>query len=100
MDAIDDGSARFVDYVNNFYSHVGDNNIGAIKNQATADPRVALAEMISMLSVLRVQVSAADRKIMTNPLLSSAALPGRTPDSAWPQYQLAPRAGTRPLPRY
>ena len=72
MDAIDDGSARSVDYVNNFYSHVGDNNIGAIKNQATADPRVALAEMISMLSVLRVQVSAADRKIIDESLLSSA----------------------------
>ena len=63
MDAIGDASARF-DYVNNSYSHAGDNNIGMIKNQATADPRVALAEMISMLGVLRVQVSAADRKII------------------------------------
>jgi len=65
MDAIDDASGRFpVDYVNNSYSHAGDNNIGMIKNQATADPRVAPAEMISLLDMPRVQVSAADRKII------------------------------------
>ena len=42
----------------------GDNN----KNRATADPRAALTEMISLLDVLRVQVSVADRKIIDESL--------------------------------
>lgn len=42
----------------------GDHNIGMIKNQASADPRAVLQEMIKAVQVLRGQVSAADRQVI------------------------------------
>ncbi|MFJ2780788.1 MULTISPECIES: hypothetical protein [unclassified Kitasatospora] len=46
----------------------GDHNVGIIKNQAPADPRAAMREMITAVQFLRNQVPAEDQQVIDESL--------------------------------